>query len=155
MDQRKHPQRPRRGDGDGDISLSYAIKSCLCGLLLSLSAALVILSIMTAYSLTRPDPEGVVLPVAGFLCYPAAMLGGFMSCKIYKGSPVLCGVIFGLMMLLLSIILYPILPSTGGHGMSALSFFGLRGLLVLCCAAGSLLGAKTFVGGKRKRRRRR
>ena len=156
MDKRKYSQRTRHAEGDGDPSLSHALKSCLCGLLISLSAALFLLAIMTVYSLNRPDPEGTLLPIASFLCYPCAMLGGFISCKIYRGSPSLCGIVFGLMMLLLSVLIYPMLPATDGHGMSALSFFALRGLLVLCCATGSVLGAKAFSGnGKRRRRRRR
>ncbi len=152
---RKHPARhARHGDSESDISLLGAIRCSTCGLLISLAAAIVIFSILAVYALTRPDPEGFLLPIASFLCYPCAMLGGFISCKIYRGSPVLCGVIFALMNLLLSIILYPILPSTGASQITALSFFALRGLLVLCCGVGSFLGTRALSTGKRRRRRR-
>ena len=153
---RKHSSHHSRyGDSESDISLIGAIRCCTCSLLISLAVAIVIFSLLAVYALTRPDPEGFLLPIASFLCYPCAMLGGFLSCKLYRGSPVLCAVIFALMNLLLSIILYPILPSTNESPISALSFFALRGLLVLCCAVGSVLGVKAFAPNSRKRRRRR
>lgn len=153
---RKHSaHHPRHSESEGDISLLGAIRCCTCGLLISLAVAIVIFSLLAVYALTRPDPEGFLLPIASFVCYPCAILGGFISCKVYRGSPVLCAVIFALMNILISIILYPILPSTNESQLSALPFFALRGLLVLCCAVGSLLGAKAFTStGKRHRRRK-
>ena len=152
---RKHStHHARHGDSEADLSLLGAIRCCTCGLLISLAVAIIIFSILAVYALTRPDPEGFLLPIASFLCYPCAILGGFLSCKLYRGSPVLCGVIFALMNLLLSVILYPILPSTGASQITAPWFFALRGLLIVCCAVGSFLGTRALSTGKRRRRRR-
>lgn len=147
--------RARHSEGENDVSLITAIRACVCGLLVSFAAAIIMLSILAAFALSRPDPEGFLLPIASFLCFPSAILGGFMSCRLYRGSPVLCGVIFALMNIVISMVLYPILPSTNEGSTSALSFFALRGLLILCCAVGSFLGARSLAAsGKRRRRRR-
>ncbi len=147
---RKHSQR-----SDNSPSVSPVFKSCFCGMLISLASALVILCLTAVYALGKTDPESIMLPLSSFLAYPCAILGGFVSCKICKDSPVLCGLIYGLLSVTLSVALYPALPTTGTHSMSALSFFGLRGLLLICCIAGCLLGAKSLSNQKRHRRRRR
>ncbi len=150
-----YAHRARHNESENDVSLVTAIRACTCGLLVSFAAAVLMLSILAVYALTRPDPEGFLLPIASFLCYPSAIFGGFMSCKLYRGSPVLCGVIFALMNIVVSMVLYPLLPSTDAGSLSTFWFFALRGLLVLCCAVGSFLGAKSLaVSGKRRRRRR-
>ncbi len=153
---RKHSaHRTRHNENQNDVSLITAIRACVCGLLVSFAAAVIMLSVLAVYALSRPDPEGFLLPIASFLCFPSAIFGGFMSCKLYRGSPVLCGVIFALMNIVVSMALYPILPSTDAGSTSALGFFALRGLLILCCAVGSFLGTKSFAGsGKRRRRRK-
>ena len=150
-----YAHRARHNESENDVSLVTAIRACTCGLLVSFAVAVLMLSILAVYALTRPDPEGFLLPIASFLCYPSAIFGGFMSCKLYRGSPVLCGVIFALMNIVVSMVLYPLLPSTDAGSLSTFWFFALRGLLVLCCAVGSFLGAKSLaVSGKRRRRRR-
>lgn len=157
MDKRKHrhSSSARTTDKQDTESVAYAIKCCICGLMLSLAAALVALAVISAYSLTKPDPESFALPVASFLSFPCAILGGFVSCKLFRGSTAICTVIFGLMNITLSLIVFPILPDTDGNSISALSFFIMRGILLLCCTAGCLLGAKSNSSPKKHKRKKR
>lgn len=157
MDKRKHnrPSSKKTNDRQDTESVAYAIKCCICGLMISLAAALVMLGIVSAYSLTKPDPESFALPVSSFLSFPCAILGGFISCKLFRGSTAICTVIFGLMNIALSLIVFPILPDTDGNSISALSFFIMRGILLLCCTAGCLLGAKSNSAPKKRRHKKR
>lgn len=152
MDKRsRHGQKSKNSD---QSSVGSAAKHALCGLLISLGAATVALVIVALCSLSRPDPEGLMLPVASVLPYPCAILGGFIACKLHRNSPVMCSMLFCIMTLLLSIALFPVLPSTYEGGLSALSFFIMRGLLLGCCISGGLLGAMSPSVKKRRRRKR-
>lgn len=146
---RKHTQR-----NSDTSSFAMLFKGCSLGLLVSLAAGLAVLCIAAAFSLSKQDPEGIILPLSGFLLFPCSMLGGYLSCKISRDSPLLCGLVFGGMVITLSVALYPLLRSTSDSH-SALAFFGMRALLLLCCIAGCLLGAKSNDTKKRHRHKRR
>lgn len=157
MHNRKNRRAPvHRADmSEHEGSPTQLLKYCICGLLLSMSAALIILSISAVYALTRTDPESFLLPIAGVLPYPCAMLGAFITCRLYRQKPLLCTAVYGLITVVLSLILYAVLPGSGTEKISALSFFALKILLLLCCGAGSLLAAKSLEAQKYKHRKRR
>lgn len=146
---RKHTQR-----NSDSSSLPLLFKGCLLGLLISLAAGLLVLCVVAAFSLSKPNPEAIILPLSGFLLFPCVMLGGYISCKVCKESPLLCGLVFGGMVITISVALYPFLHSTTDSH-SALAFFILRALLLLCCIAGCLLGAKSNDSKQRRRHKRR
>ena len=148
-----HPRAHTSEDGEGGVL--FTLRCCLCGLLAMLASATVIISLLCVFALTRQDPVGTVLPVSSFLCYPCAMIGGFVSYRLHRSSPFLCGVISGLMVMLLSLALYPLLPRVSEQAASTLGFFIMRGLILLCCIVGALLGSKTEVRDRRKRHRKR
>lgn len=157
MNKRKKKYAPSRKTDmtEHEGSAALLIKYCICGALLSFSAVLVILSISAVYALTRTNPEGFLLPIAGVLPYPCAMLGAFITCRLYRQKPLLCAVIYGLFTVVLSLVLYALLPQSYTGTVSALSFFMLKILLLLCCAAGSMLGAKSLETQNRRHRKRR
>ncbi len=154
--QRKTPHnKKRKSEQDSNsTTLASTLKSSLCGTLISLSTALVCISILTAYALTKKDPEGFLLKVASFLPYPCAILGGFVSRRSYVGKcSVICAV-FSLMCVSLSLALYPFLTATLNNSLSALSFFGLRILLILCCIVGCVMGDRSLHQNRKPHRHR-
>lgn len=152
---RKRKHINRTASTEGEQSLGGAVRCAICGMLISLAAAIALLSILTVFSLARPDPEGLMLAVASVLPYPCAILGGFICTKIGKASPAAAAAIYCGMTVILSVAMFPLLPSTYEHGISALSFFTMRALLIGCCISGTLLGAMSPSGNKRHRHRKR
>ncbi|MBE6547318.1 MAG: hypothetical protein E7667_00370 [Ruminococcaceae bacterium] len=154
MDTRKkYLSKTHRNSKEDTSSIFFVVKCCLCGLLISLAAAIVVISLTALFSLTKPDPEKSLLIVSSVLSYPCAMLGGFVSYRLFKGNIALCAAIFCFMNVILALLMYPLLPSTTGD-MSAVKFWGLRCLMIACGVMGCFMGSKSFQSGKRRRRRR-
>lgn len=151
---KRYAPQHRADTNEREGSITQLLKYCTCGILLSLSVAVVVISISAVYALTRTDPESFLLPLAGILHYPCAMLGAFIAYRLYRQSPLLCTAVYGTLAIILSLIMYAILPGSDKSSMSTLSFLVQRILLLACCGMGTLLSKKSIDAQKHPRHRR-
>ena len=104
------------------------------------------------YSLA--DPNRYIAPTSLSLFYVASLLGGFVAVRRYKGSPLLCGLLFAAMMLATTLLTALLLP----HSLSADRPFplelGLRGIAVALSVAGAFIGSRQRKKTPRRKKRR-
>lgn len=100
---------------DSPVFLS-ALKGALWGLLASISCGVLLVTLMTAIAYANPDPSSLISPLALLALMPAMFAGGFVTTKRVGSSPLLCGILCGaavtLVTLLFSVVLWG-LPSSG------------------------------------------
>ena len=104
-----------KGDDDSPIFLS-ALKGSLLGLGASLGSGALLTAIMAAIAYANPDPSSLLTPLSLLAQMPSMFIGGFVASKKVGDAPLLCGVLCGggitLVTILLSVILVG-LPSSG------------------------------------------
>ncbi len=100
---------------DSPIFLS-ALKGALWGLGAAIASGILLVTLMTAIAYANPDPATLISPLALLALMPAMFAGGFVTSKKVGSSPLLCGILCGaavtLVTLLLSVVLWG-LPSSG------------------------------------------
>ena len=106
----------------------------------------------TLYALA--DPNHYIAPASMTLIYIASLLGGFISVKRYKGSPLLCGLLFAAMMLVTTLTVSLLLPNVLISDRPLPLEIGLRGIAAALSIAGALIGSgqRKKTHAKRKRR---
>lgn len=121
-------------------------KSVAQSFLIVLIVLVVSAVLVSAALYTSADPNRYIAPASLSLFYIASLLGGFLAVKRYKSSPLLCGLLFAAMMLVITLVASLFLP----HSLSAYRPFpleiGLRGIAVALSVAGALIGS-----GQRKK----
>ena len=130
------------------------LKSAAQSFLIVLIVLIVSALLVSAALYTLADPNRYIAPASMTLIYIASLLGGFVSVKRYKGSPLLCGLLFAVMMLVATLIVSLVLPNTLSFDRPFPLEIGLRGIAAALSVVGALIGSgqrkKTHV--KRKRR---
>lgn len=128
------------------------VKNALIGLGGFTLSGLMLVTAACAAAYACPDPTSLIAPLALAALLPSSFLGGFITCKLTKQSPMLCGVVCGAMcaiaMLGLSLIF------TGAPTSSYTFFQGLllHALALLFCVLGALTGNYKRKPNPRKRR---
>ena len=104
-----------KNDEDSPILLS-ALKGSLLGLGVSMATGILLTAIMAAIAYANPDPSYLIAPLSLLALMPSMFVGGFVSSKRVGEAPLLCGVLCGgsitIVTILLSIALWG-LPSSG------------------------------------------
>ena len=110
----RHPSRDRsrrdpfrslpsadRQEPAGGGPLSRVMLSALFALPFSLLCGLVLLSVMAGLALTQSDPNALTTPLSLAVLGLSAVAGGLICSRRCGESPLLCGLIFGLLLVLL------------------------------------------------------
>ena len=120
---------------------SGILHSTLRGYLFSLviGAALTLLLSAVIYSLS--DPNRFVTPVSFCILYISALLGGYLSAKFNRGSALLCGALYSVMMLVTMLIvsLFFVNSYSADHALPLA--IGLRGIAAALAIAGAMIAA--------------
>ena len=126
-------------------------QSFLITLIILLASAMLVSAALYASA----DPNRYIAPASLSLFYIASLLGGFLAVKRYKGSPLLCGLIFAVMMLAITFLASLFLP----HSLSADRPFpleiGLRGIAVALSLVGAFIGSGQGKKTPHRKKRRR
>ena len=115
------PSRPtalskiNREESDSPL-LVTALKGGLVGMGIALGLGLVLITVAATVVCMNPDPA-ILIPPAALLCLmPSMFAGGFAAAKRVKEAPLLCGILSGGMITIITIIAGAImrgLPSSG------------------------------------------
>lgn len=115
------PSRPlslaKRDSAEDDAPLlPTALKGGLLGMGITLGAGLLLITIASAVSCANPDPAALIPPLSLLCLLPSMFAGGFAAAKKVKEAPLLCGILSGGMVTVVTLILSAILrglPSSG------------------------------------------
>lgn len=119
-----------------------ALKSGLFGTCATLGTGLALITAATAIAYANPDPTAILPFLASAVLLISSFAGGFVSEKIAKESPLLCGVVTGsltaLLSLAISLILFT-LPSSNLAFWQSLLLHGVAlGFSILGAFAGNI-----------------
>lgn len=126
---------------------SLVLKSALFGMLTAMLAGLLLVSGVTAIAHANPDPLSLLSPFSLVALLPAMFAGGFVCAKRVGDAPLLCGIVCGGMMTLLTMLLSLILRGLPSSDYSFWQSALLHALAILFC----ILGA--FAGNVRKKQK--
>ena len=115
------PSRPvalAKKDSAQDDSplLVTALKGGLLGVGVTLGIGLLLITVASAVACANPDPTALIPPLSLLCLLPSMFVGGFAAAKKVKEAPLLCGILSGGMVTVVTLILSAILrglPSSG------------------------------------------
>ena len=110
--------------------------------------------LVSAVLYTLADPNRYIRPASMSLIYIASLLGGFVSVKRYKGSPLLCGLLFAAMILVAAFIVSLVFPNALSADRPLPLEIGLRGITAALSVAGALIGSSQRKRTSHKKKRR-
>ena len=105
----------------------------------SLGLGLIASLVATAAALASPDPNALIAPLSCAITAICSLVGGFVTRRRTRHSPLLCGAIAGAMLVALFGLLGAILPTT--HAWPASVAWGLRGGMLAFALLGASLGS--------------
>lgn len=129
------------------------LKSVAQSFLIVLIVLVVSAVLVSAALYALADPNRYIAPASLSLFYIASLLGGFVSVKRYKGSPLLCGLLFAAMMLVVMFVVSLILPNTLSADRPFPLEIGLRGITAALSVVGALIGSGQRKRASRKKKR--
>jgi putative membrane protein (TIGR04086 family) len=144
------PSRPvalAKKDSAGSDSplLVTALKGGLLGLGITLGTGILLITVASAIACTNSDPASLI-PAMSLLCLlPSMFAGGFAAAKRVKEAPLLCGILSGGMVTLVTLILSAILRGLPSSGYA----FWQSASLHVAAIAFSVLGA--FAGNVKRK----
>ena len=123
----------------------------LRGLAVALLCCVALLFMISAAVYSTADPNRFVMPAAFSALYISALLGGFTSARLNRGSVLLCGLLTALLLLGVLFVLSLLMNASLSAERGLASALGLRGIAVGI----SILGACIGVSNKKKKPKRR
>lgn len=136
----------KRTENTEETSLLGAVlKGSLWGLLCSVICGILLVTLTAAVAYANPDPTALIAPLGLVALMPSMFIGGFVTSKGCKEAPLLCGIISGGMMTLVTMLLGVILRDLPSSGYAFWQSALLHGAAILF----SILGA--FAGNVKKR----
>ena len=142
------PRQPKHTDRTSNTPHSIftsSLKGYATGLLLSFVLAL----IFSGISLSANDPDRLILPLSLVSVYLSSFTAGFVSQRIHRENKLICGTVSGILFATTYMLISLFFSNDGYQSLG----FVPSSLLRLACIASSVLGAFSFSGSKRKRKR--
>lgn len=127
------------------------IRSTLRGYLFSLAIGTVMTILLSAVVYSLSDPNRYITPVAFCILYISALLGGFFSARFNRGSALLCGGLYALMMLATMFLISLLFSNNFSSDLSLLPAIGLRGIAAALSIVGAMVG--THQPSKKRKRK--
>ncbi len=139
------PSRPsalaRRNENTEEGSLfGAALKGSLWGLLTSGICGIILITLATAAAYANPDSAALVSPLGLVSLMPSMFAGGFVTSKRVKEAPLLCGIMSGGMMTLVTMLLGMILRGLPTSSYEFWQSAALHGAAILFSILGALAG---------------
>ncbi len=122
-------------------------KNVAISFLLTMGITLLCILLLSAAFYATADPNRYIAPLSMSLLFISSLLGGFLAVKRHNGSALLCGLLFAVMMLALTLSVSLFFDLSLSADRSLPMEFGLRGI----AAALSILGA--FIGATEKKKK--
>lgn len=133
---------------DDSPAILKVFKSCFFGLVAFVALGVLSTLVATAVAYASPDPDSLSSLVSLIAILPPAFVGGLLTSKKAGEAPLLCGVLFALVITVTSLLLSLIFREASSNDQGSL----LTSLLLRIPAIGAaVLGA--IAGGKRKNSR--
>ena len=136
--------KPNREESDSPL-LVTALKGGLLGMGIALGLGLVLITIAAAIACANPDPASLIPPLSLLCLLPSMFAGGFAAAKRVKEAPLLCGILSGGMVTVVTIIIGAILRGLPSSGYA----FWQSAALHTAAMAFSILGA--FAGNVKRK----
>lgn len=121
------------------------------GSLVSCALALALSLVGAAVASANADPESLLFPLSIAITATAALAGGFVTRRAARLSPLVCGLLHGAVLLLITLALACLGESENASASETVRW-GLRGGMLAFSFLGALLGANLPKSKKRKRR---
>lgn len=128
--------------------LGSALKGSLWGFFAFAFCGILLITAVTAIAYANPDPGPLIAPLSLLSLMPSMFLGGFVTAKRVKEAPLLCGIVSGCLITLLSMLLGIIMRGMPSSGYE----FWQSAVLHTAAVGFSVLGA--FAGNIKKRQKR-
>ncbi len=123
------------------------LKSGLWGVATALGAGLILITVATAVAYANPNPSALIPALSLLSLLPSMFAGGFVTAKKVKDAPLLCGIISGGMITLITMLLGIVLRGLPSSGYA----FWQSAALHTAAIAFSVLGA--FAGNVKRRQK--
>ena len=143
---KKTAKRLRRtvSERDGAPALSVTAKSALLALPITVAVGLLFLFITTALLMTAKDPDSYHMAAGYIILYLTALIGGAVAVRLNRRrAPLLCGILEGVLLLILITVLGFCLPNAPEHDHSFGVALLTRVLLPIVALIGALPAART------------
>ena len=128
-------------------TLRGSIAATLCAAILSLVTALI--------SYMNADPDSLLTPLALAVLAISATIAGFVAWRSARTAPLLCGVLCGLILILLFFFFSCFFPDSLRSSWSPGLLWGLRGGVMLFCVLGAIMAANMPTSKRAKHKKRR
>ncbi len=135
----------RHSESEDSPILLKVIKSAVPGLLIYLAVGLIATAVATAVAYANADPDSMVFSLSMLCAALASFAGGFFTSKKAGTSPLICGLIFTVMMTVSSLLLSLFFKNS----LSGSDSFFQSLLMHLPAVASGIVGA--FAGNIKKR----
>ena len=127
--------------------LGMVFKASLLGLLTATVCGIALITLMSAIAYADPDPARLIAPLAIAALMPSAFAGGFLTAKKVKDAPLLCGIVSGGFITLLTMLLSAIFQGLPSSNYEFWQSAALHGASILF----SVMGA--FAGNAKKKKK--
>ena len=154
----KRKKAARRGgrspsDSENATAFPALAKSVLTALPITAALGLLLLFLATALLLLTKDPDRYHTVAALVVLYVTAFCGGAIATRLHhRRSFLLCGLLEGVLLVLLLALIALFLPDAWKHGDTGARALGLRAAVILIAPIGAFLATRQK---KQKRRHRR
>ena len=151
MGNAKNNARKRGADRErGAVSL---IKCSLMGLGFSLVVALVLWFVASAIAYANNDPDSVAGGLGLATIYLAGFAGGFFAVKMNRESALLCGLVCGGLLFLVTLFVSVIFSRSYSSNYSLIVSAGMRAVIILFSVFGAFAGLHRKPSRHRRKRR--
>lgn len=139
---RKSTNRPGSASEKGWNGILGLVKSSTIGCGGGLLSALLLALIGAIVCICSADPHALILPVGLIALYLSALIGGWITIRHHKSSPLPCGALCGAMMLLLLVLASLFFDKGEDGGFSLGISLLLRALVPFFSILGARMGLK-------------
>ena len=122
------------------------------GVLISLISLVVLCTVGAGIAFSTADPDALVSPLALGAMLLSPLAGGVVTYRRHRNAPLLCGLLCGLGLLILTAPAGLLWQGAQSSAWSPLLCWGLRGGMIGFCMLGAVIGS--YAPRKRRRRRR-
>lgn len=131
----------RQNAGEGSSLFALILKNSIYGLLFMLGSGLILLIICTAIAYTNPNPDATVFPFALLSLLPSMFIGGFVCAKKCGEAPLVCGIVCGGLITLVTILIGLFINSAQKSDYSLGLSLLLHGIAVIFTILGAFAGS--------------
>lgn len=143
---------PRTQEDDSPIFVQV-LRNSISGLISFTVVGVILISVMTAVAYANADPDAFIMPLSLAALLPSMFAGGFVCAKKTGSAPLLCGIVCGGIITLVTILLALILRDAPSSGYQLWQVSLLHGTAILFSVLGAFAGTvKRKVDPRRNRR---